>query len=53
MKSSKMKQKLYDRFLKNKTYHNETTYKNYRKLFEALKLRQRKLLLENNFEIQK
>ena len=42
MKSSKMKQKLYDRFLKNKTYQNETTYKNYRKLFEAIKTKAKK-----------
>ena len=42
MKSSKMKQKLYNRFLKNKTYQNETTYKNYRKLFETIKTKAKK-----------
>ena len=34
VKSSKTKHKLYDKFLKNKTYKNETTYKDYKNLFE-------------------
>ena len=34
IKSSKTKQRLYDKFLKSKTYERERSYKNYRKLFE-------------------
>ena len=36
-KSSKQKQKLYIKFLKHPTYKNETTYKNYKNLFEKIK----------------
>ena len=39
LKSSKRKQRLYDRFLKHRTYRNETQYKNYKNLFESLKLK--------------
>ena len=38
-KSSKLKQKLYIKFLKNKTTQNETIYKNYKNLFEKIKKR--------------
>ena len=37
MKSSKQKQKLYIKFLKNKSTRNETNYKNYKNLFEKIK----------------
>ena len=36
LKSSKTKQRLYDKFLKSKTYEHEISYKNYRKLFIIL-----------------
>ena len=36
-KSSKKKQKLYDKFLKSKTNENEKKYKKYKSLFEILK----------------
>ena len=36
-KSSKRKQSLYNRFLKNKNEGNETEYKNHKKLLEAIK----------------
>ena len=37
VKSSKRKQKLYEKFLKRKTSHNENVYKNYKRLFESIK----------------
>ena len=36
MKSSKQKQKLYNKFLKNRTFFNETNYKYYKNLFEKI-----------------
>ena len=41
-KSSKTKQKLYIKFLKNKSAESEKKYKNYRNFFEKLKKNQRK-----------
>ena len=38
-KSSKLKQKLYIKFLKNTTSRNEEVYKNYKNLFERNKMR--------------
>ena len=38
-KSSKRKQKLYNKFLKNRNNQNEYEYKNYKKLFESIKKR--------------
>ena len=35
--SSKKKQRLYEKFLKNKTLDNERNYKNYKKIFEKTK----------------
>ena len=35
-KSSKCKQKLYEKFLQNCTSYNEMNYKNYRRLFESV-----------------
>ena len=39
LKSLETKQRLYDKFLKSKTYEHEISYKNYRKLFESIKQR--------------
>ena len=36
-KSSKRKQKLYEKYLKRKTLRNEENYKNYKRLFESIK----------------
>ena len=38
-KSSKLKQKLYIKFLKNNTNRNEEIYKNFKNLFEKIKTR--------------
>ena len=43
LKSSKKKQKLYEKVLKRRTYTNEKKYKNYKKLFECVKYRSKKL----------
>ena len=43
LKSSKTKQRLYDKYLKSKTYEHEISYKNYRKLFESIKQRAKSL----------
>ena len=37
LKSSKSKQRLYDKYLQLKTYEHDINYKNYRKLFESIK----------------
>ena len=42
-KSSKCKQLLYDKFLKNTNSVNESEYKNYKKLFDSVKLHAKKL----------
>ena len=42
-KSPKRKQKLYERFLKNRTDQNEKRYKDYKSLFEILKEKSKKL----------
>ena len=42
-KSSKWKQQLYTKFLKNRNQKNETEYKNYKKLFESIKRHSKKL----------
>jgi len=41
-KSSKRKQKLYEKYLKHKTYKNEIKYKNYKNLFEKIKKHSKK-----------
>ena len=43
LKSSKKKQKLYDKFLKRRTYTNEKKYKNYNKYFEVIKSKSKRL----------
>ena len=42
-RSSKRKQSLYEKFLKNRNEKNELEYKNYKHLFEAVKKRSKKL----------
>ena len=42
-KSSKQRQRFYTKFLKNRNQKNETEYKNYKKLFESMKRRLKKL----------
>ena len=39
VKSSKRKQKLYEKYLKRKTPQNDLIYKNYKRLFETIKLK--------------
>ena len=46
-KSSKRKQRLYEKFLKNQNSLNESEYKNYKKLFESVKQRAKKLYYSN------
>ena len=41
-KSSKRKQKLYEKFLKNCSIQNEKIYKNYRKLFETTAMKSKR-----------
>ena len=42
LKSSKRKQKLYDRYLLNKTFKNENAYKAYKKVFEKIRKKAKK-----------
>ena len=46
-KSSKRKQRLYERFLKNRTEKHELAYKTYKKLFESIKKHSKKLHFSN------
>ena len=46
-KSSKKKQKLYERFLKKRTPQNEQKYKNYKNLFETIKKKGKKIYYSN------
>ena len=46
-KSSKKKQKLYARFLKQRTPQNEQKYKNYKNLFETIKQKAKKICYSN------
>ena len=43
LKLSNKKHKLYDKFLKNKTYTNEKIYKSYKNLFETIKFKSKKI----------
>ena len=49
-KSSKKKQKLYDKFLKSKTNENEKKYKSYKSLFEILKEKSKKIYYSRKLE---
>ena len=52
-KSSKRKQKLYEKFLKKRNAFNETAYKTYKNLFEAVKRKsKKKSLLTKDTPIQ-
>ena len=46
-KFSKRKQRLYEKFLKNRNEKNELEYKTYKKLFESIKKRSKKLHFSN------
>ena len=48
VKSSKKKQRLYEKFLKNRTLQNEETYKTYKNLFETIKKRSKKKFARKN-----
>ena len=47
LKSSKKKQKLYDKYLKNRTYKNEKNYKTYKNMFETVKFKSKKNYYNN------
>ena len=49
-KSSKKKQKLYDKFLKSKTNENEKKYKTYKSLFEILKEKSKKIITRESLK---
>ena len=42
IKSSKRKQRLYEKFLKHRSYQNEIAYKTYKNLFESIKNKSKK-----------
>ena len=46
-KSSKRKQRLYEKFLKNRTEKHELAYKTYKRLFESIKKHSKKLHFYN------
>ena len=48
-KSSKKKQKLYERFLKKRTPLNERKYKNYKNLFKTIKNSKENMLFQLSF----
>ena len=49
-KSSKRKQRLYDKLLKRRNDKNEKAYKTYKSLFEKLKLQSKKLYFQNKLK---
>ena len=53
LKSSKRKQKLYEKFLKKRTSRNESIYKAYKSLFESLKKNSKKLLYKTSWKLSK
>ena len=58
LKSSKTRQRLYDKFSKWRTYEDEINYKNYFKLFESIQQRAKlryysKMILHYKDNIQK
>lgn len=48
IKSSKRKQKLYEKCIKKRTYENEMRYKNHKNLFEEIKHQSKKLFYTNS-----
>ena len=53
LKSSKRKKRLYEKFLKNKTYSNEINYKTYKNLFETIKFKSKKSYYANLINMYK
>ena len=49
-KTSKRKQRLYDKYLKRRNDKNEKTNKMYKSLFEKLKLQSKKLYFQNKLK---
>ena len=49
-KSSKQKQKLYEKLLKKRTSRNESIYKAYKSLFESLKKKSKKIYYTRRLE---
>ena len=49
-KSSKRKQRLYDKYLKRRNDKNKESYKMYKSLFEKLKLQSKKLYFQNKLK---
>ena len=47
LKPSKRKQKLYETFLKKRTPRNESIYKAYKSLFESLKEKSKKIIIQD------
>ena len=52
-KSSRKKQKLYERFLKKHTQQNEQKYKNYKNLFETIKKKAKKIYYSKTWNVMK
>ena len=51
-KSSKRKQKLYEKFLKNRSIQNEKIYKDYRKLFETITMKSKWIYYSEKLQFQ-
>ena len=47
LRSSKRKQHLYERFLKNRTSKNKTRNKEYKNLFETIKRKSKNITIQN------
>ena len=47
LKSSKLKQKLHEKFLKRRTSRNESIYKACKSLFESLKKKSKKIIIQD------
>ena len=47
LKLSKRKQKLHQKFLKKRTLRNESIYKAYKSLFESLKKKSKKIIIQD------
>ena len=48
-KSSRKKQKLYEKYLKKRTFENQKIYKNYKSLSESIKKKSKKLCYSEKF----
>ena len=47
LKSSKRKQKFYEKFLRKRTSRNESIYKTYKSLFESLKRKTKRVIIQD------